>query len=260
MNADLDLAAVGELLADRSRCRILLALGDGRALPASRLAAEAGVRPATASSHLGKLVAGGLLTVEAYGRHRFYRLAGPEVGRIIEALAAVAPPEPVQSLRQSTRAAALRAARMCYDHLAGRLGVEVMTAFLERGWLTGGDGRFHPGTADRPSAYGTDLDYRLTPSGHTAAEGLGVSPDRPVRYCVDWTEQRHHLSGPFGRDLAACFVGRGWIRRSEGTRAVRVTPEGRAALAERFGAALFADVRPEGVVAAVDVDDLAADG
>ncbi|HEU5004268.1 MAG TPA: helix-turn-helix transcriptional regulator [Actinomycetota bacterium] len=260
MDGDVDLAAVGELLADRSRCRMLLALGDGRALPASRLATEAGVRPATASSHLAKLVAGGFLTVEAYGRHRFYRLAGPAVGRIIEALAAVAPPEPVRSLRQSTRAAAVRAARTCYDHLAGRLGVGLMGAWISHGWLSGGDGRFHPGAGDRPSAYGTEIEYRLTPSGMAVAEELGMAGGRAVRYCVDWTEQRHHLSGPFGRDLLAHFVDQGWIRRSEGTRAVRVTPEGQAALAERFGAGLFADVGSQSVVAPVDVDDLAADG
>src|ERR1700754_4488034 len=123
---DTDIAEVGALVADPGRCRILLALDDGRALPASRLAAEAGVSPATASSHLGKLVAAAFLTVEARGRYRYYRLKGPAVGALIEALQQLAPFTPVRSLRQANRSQALRRARTCYDHLAGRLGVELM--------------------------------------------------------------------------------------------------------------------------------------
>jgi DNA-binding transcriptional ArsR family regulator len=96
---DSNIAAIGALVADPGRCRILLALGDGRALPASRLANEAGVSPATASSHLRKLTEAGLLTVESHGRHRYYRLAGPEVGRLIEALQQVAPAVPVRCAR-----------------------------------------------------------------------------------------------------------------------------------------------------------------
>src|SRR5580704_18246610 len=108
---DADIAAVGELLANPGRCRMLLALDDGRALPASRLAAEAGVTPATASSHLSKLLAAGLLTVEPNGRHRYYRIAGPRVGQLIEILAQLSPAAPVRSLRQGSRAQALREAR-----------------------------------------------------------------------------------------------------------------------------------------------------
>ena len=132
---DSNIAAIGALVADPGRCRILLALGDGRALPASRLANEAGVSPATASSHLRKLTEASLLTVESHGRHRYYRLAGPEVGRLIEALQQVAPAVPVRSLRQDTRARALREARTCYDHLAGRLGVRLMGTLIEREYL-----------------------------------------------------------------------------------------------------------------------------
>lgn len=236
---DADLASVGRLLADRGRCRMLLALGDGRALPASRLAAEANVSPATASSHLAQLVAGGLIQVEPYGRYRYYRLAGPEVGRLIEALARVSPAEPVRSLRQGTRSQALRAARTCYDHLAGRLGVEVMSALIDRGALTGGDGRFDPARdgQDRPSAYGREVEYRLTEPGLASLSDLGVDvPLRPraIRYCIDWTEQRHHLSGALGSALLARFVELRWVRRSEGSRAVLVAPEGREGLAQHF--------------------------
>ena len=237
---DVDLAAVGALVADPARCRVLLALGDGRALPARRLAAEAGVTPATASSHLAKLVRAGLLVVERQGRHRFFRLSGPEVGGLIEALARLAPAQPVRSLRQGTRAAALRTARTCYDHLAGRLGVGIMAGMLERGYLTGGDGRFDPGrrSQNRLNAYGTDCSYELTAPGRAFVDDLGVvlSPRRPaIRYCIDWSEQRHHLSGNLGRGLLHQLTDLGWVRRSGATRAVEVTPAGCEGLALRLG-------------------------
>jgi DNA-binding transcriptional ArsR family regulator len=127
MGGDTDIAAVGALVADPGRSQILLALDDGRALPAGRLALEAGVSAVAASSHLAKLTDAGLLTVEPHGRFRYDRLAGPEVGALIEALQRVAPRQPIRSLRQGTRAKALRDARTCYDHLAGRLGVAVMS-------------------------------------------------------------------------------------------------------------------------------------
>src|ERR1700759_1427928 len=139
-----DIAGIGGLVADRGRCRILLAAGDGRPLRASRRADEAGVSPATASSHLRKLTEAGLLAVETHGRHRYYRLAGPDGARLIEALQQLAPATPVRSLRQDTRARAIREARTCYDHLAGRLGVTLMQTMIERGYLSGGDGDYDP--------------------------------------------------------------------------------------------------------------------
>ncbi|HET9105109.1 MAG TPA: winged helix-turn-helix domain-containing protein [Solirubrobacteraceae bacterium] len=236
---DVDLAAVGTLLGDRARTRMLLALGDGRALPASRLASEAGVSAPTASSHLGKLVGAGLLRVEPHGRHRYYRLAGREVGRLLEAMTALAPPAPVRSLREGTRARALREARTCYDHLAGRLGVGLMGSLIERGHLVGGDGRFEPGRADRDrlSAYGRDVDYVLSDSGRDLLCDLGVTvPSGPsaIRYCVDWSEQRHHLSGRLGRALLTRLLELDWVRRAPGTRAVTVTELGRDTLPRAF--------------------------
>src|SRR5215472_13901102 len=136
MEGDADIASVAALIGDPGRARVLRALGDGRALPASVLALEAGVAASTASEHLTRLVDGGLLRVEARGRHRYYRLAGPQVGAALEALSQVARPEPVRSLRAGSRAAALRYARSCYDHLAGRLGVALMDALLRDGALT----------------------------------------------------------------------------------------------------------------------------
>src|SRR4051794_41137867 len=128
MPGDADIAALGSVLAEPARARILLALGDGRALPAGLLASEAGVAASTASEHLGRLVDSGLVTVHPQGRHRYFRLAGPEVGELIENLARLAPAAPVRSLREHTRAHAVRSARTCYDHLAGRLGVTVFGA------------------------------------------------------------------------------------------------------------------------------------
>jgi DNA-binding transcriptional ArsR family regulator len=237
---DSDIAAIGALVADPGRCRILLALGDGRALPASRLANEAGVSPATASSHLRKLTEASLLTVESHGRHRYYRLAGPEVGRLIEALQQLAPAVPVRSLRQDTRARALREARTCYDHLAGRLGVALMGTLIEREYLTGGDGEYDvdrtPG--DHRAGYGHEVDYTLTPAGQEflAEFGVRIPPRRRlIRYCVDWSEQAHHLSGALGRGLLDRLTELGWIQRSDGSRAVKVTDAGRAGLDQRFG-------------------------
>ena len=172
MPGDADLAALGGLLSDRGRCRVLLALGDGRALAASVLADEAGVAPSTASEHLRRLVDAGLLRVEPHGRHRYYRLAGPEVGRLLEVLAEYSPAAPVRSLREDTRAHAVRRARYCYDHLAGRLGVELMGALLDRGMLDGGDGRRRDG--ERLSAAGREVDYRLTERGAAELEAFGV--------------------------------------------------------------------------------------
>ena len=137
---DADIAAAAALIADPARARVLLALTDGRALPASLLAAEAGLSAPATSAHLAKLRAGGLIEVEQSGRHRYYRLTGPRVAAVLEALATIAPQRPVRSLRQHTRAAALRAARTCYDHLAGRLGVALTAALADRNVLTPTDG------------------------------------------------------------------------------------------------------------------------
>jgi DNA-binding transcriptional ArsR family regulator len=240
MGGDTDLAAVASLVADRARCRILLALLDGRALPASRLADEAGVTPATASSHLGKLTDAGFLAVEARGRHRYYRLAGPDVARLIEALGQLAPVQPVRSLREHTRAGQLRAARTCYDHLAGRLGVGIMTALIARGHLEGGDGTYVPASAatDTRVGWGHDVEYSLSPAGVAFLADLGVRVPprrRLVRYCVDWSEQRHHLAGALGRGLLDRVTELGWIRRAPHSRAVRITDAGRDGLRATFG-------------------------
>lgn len=237
---DADLASVGALLAEPARARVLLALGDGRELPASMLAQEAGVSASTISEHLAKLLGGGLVTVARRGRYRYYRLAGPQVGDLIEAMSRVAPPRPVTSLREGTRANALRRARSCYDHLGGRLAVALTQAFIDQGLLAGHDSSadLDRTTGARPA--GGILDpgaYTLTDAGARALRDLGAQPpaNRAVRCCVDWTEQRHHMAGAVGGILREQFLARDWVRPGRVHRALTVTEAGRAEIGTRFG-------------------------
>jgi DNA-binding transcriptional ArsR family regulator len=246
VNGDADIASIGALIADPGRARILLALGDGRALPASVLADEAGVAASTASAHLGKLVKGGMLRVERHGRHRYFRVSGPEVGELIEALARISPPAQVRSLKQGSKAQAVRFARTCYDHLAGMLGTQLMESMLDNELLTGGDGVFDPDAPgdDRLASPGFDLDYRLTPSGVRELKAFGIDFDalpsrRPmIRYCVDWSEQRHHLAGSLGAAIATRMTDLGWVRKAQHSRAVHVTDNGYEGLRDQFGIVL----------------------
>ena len=237
MSAEADVAQVAGLIGEPARAAVLMALIDGRALAASTLAQEAGVARSTFSGHLGRLTDGGLVSMEASGRNRYYRLASAEVAEALETLARLAPPAPVRSLRQATRAHALRRARSCYDHLAGRLGVALTDALLQRGDLV----------AERASSDATDPilgpgrahAFHLTDGGARRLAGLGVevSPQsrRPlVRYCVDWSEQRPHLGGALGAALLELLFERGWITRGNG-RAILPTDEGRAALVDQLG-------------------------
>jgi DNA-binding transcriptional ArsR family regulator len=245
---DADIAAVARVVADDARSRILMTLADGRALPASLLASEAGIARSTASEHLGKLVDAGLITVHPQGRHRYFRLKGPEVASLLESLSRLAPPREVRSLKEGTRADALRRARSCYDHLAGRLGVRVFAALIDDGAVVGGDGvhRLETDGADRLSAPGRDVAYRLTPNGVKRLQRLGVATPTPaadgtvpLRYCVDWTEQRHHMSGVVGSHLLAHLLTTAWLERDGQTRAIRVTDAGRRGLRRHFGAAVL---------------------
>ena len=229
-----------------------MALSDGRSLPASVLAAEAGVTPQAASAQLARLISAGLLAVEPSGRHRYYRLATARVTGVLEALAQLAPMQPVRSLRQSTREARLRNARTCYDHLAGRVGVQITQALIDAGALTATDGvadnRRRP--SDELSSRVVEHPYTIGPNATAVFAGLGVpagrlserSPRTLLRFCVDWSEQRHHLAGRLGALLLAAFLDAGWIIRTPGHRAVRITPAGRAAVGERLGIAI--DDRP----------------
>jgi len=208
---DSDLASVGALLAEPARANVLLALADGRSLPASVLASEAGIAPSTASHHLARLVSGGLLSCVTRGRHRYFALAGPDVAELLEAAARVAPTRPVTSLREGTRAHALRYARRCYDHLAGLVGVAVAEALEARRLLVASDSVF-----------------TVTAAGVPAFADLGVFADagETARACRDWTEQRNHIAGPLGRALLFALLERGWLEPELRTRALRLTPAG----------------------------------
>lgn len=242
-----DIAPVAALFADRSRARIVAALADGRALPASVIAQEAGVAASTASGHLARLMAGGVLRVERSGRHRYYRLSGPEVAAAFEALAAIAPQPPVRSLRESTRAAALRRARTCYDHLAGRFGVAVLEGLVAHGALVRTDGRsgVERGAADRLAAPVRSHAYALGPEAESIFGRLDIDlatlVDRPastrplLRFCVDWSEQRHHLAGALGAAVLARAEAARWVERRPSGRAVNVTDAGRQAFQDALG-------------------------
>lgn len=241
-DGDVDFAKPAELIGHPARSAMLRALLDGRALPMSMLASEAGVAASTASAHLTRMVDGGLLTIRQQGRHRYYELASRRVADAVEALAAIGPQVPVRSLRAGTRAAALRRARTCYDHLAGHLGIAVMSALLERDALVGGDGRHDPERdhSDRLASTGRHVTYDLTDAGWALLEQLEVTLPRSrrqtVAYCVDWTEQRHHVSGALGAGLCTRFEELEWIRRGAGrvARAVEITDAGRDGLRRSF--------------------------
>ena len=234
MNGDADIARAAALLAEPARAKVLMALADGRALPASLLATEAGVSPQTVSSHLHKLLDGGLLEVERSGRHRYYKLAGPEVAQAVEAVARIAKPQPIRSLRQSTKAAALREARTCYDHLAGRLGVTLLEGLVRRDALERTDGG--EGAERRPddplAQQLPDGPYVLGPAAADVFGDLGVdlsgqdSRRQLLRFCVDWSEQRHHLAGRLGEAVTTSMFRRGWLERRAYPRAVTLTPAG----------------------------------
>lgn len=240
---DVDVAAVAGLFADPGRARILLALLDRRALPASVLAAEAGLSAPATSAHLTKLVDAGLITVEKSGRHRYHRLAGDQVAAALESLAALSAPRPVRSLRAHTHAAALRHARSCYDHLAGRWGVAVTAALIEHGALQTTDGVPHHGRRDndRYASVLPEHPYQLGPHAQAVFARLGLDlatlaahPSRRplLRFCLDWSEQHHHLGGRLGAALLTSFRNQGWVTDGHRPRTLTITDLGRHQLAE----------------------------
>ncbi|MFJ5849974.1 ArsR/SmtB family transcription factor [Streptomyces sp. NPDC092903] len=219
------LAALAALLADETRAVFCLALLDGRAWTAGELARHASVAPSTASEHLGKLVAGGLLAEERQGRHRYLRLAGEQVAHLVEELAGREAPGVAarpRTLGASGADSALARGRTCYDHLAGRLGLAVTDAMTARGLLR------------------QDTGFALTDAGLDWFGALGIGLEtrsrRPlVRGCLDWTERRPHLAGAAGAALCRHVLESGWCVRIGSGRAVRATPDGERALAARLG-------------------------
>jgi len=208
---------------------MLMALMDGRALTARELAAAAHITPATASRHLGLLVEAALLQVQQQGRHRYHRLASAEVARMLEGLMQLAAPQATRRVATGPADAALRTARSCYDHLAGRLGVAIASHLQELG-------------AVQVDAEGASA--RVTPRVEAALRPLGIAADaltgqgghRPAcRPCLDWSERRPHLAGAIGAALATHCFERHWIEHIRDSRAVRITTAGRAGLRSSFG-------------------------
>lgn len=214
-----DIAGLAALIGDPARANMLSALMAGMPLTAGELAAEAGVTPQTASGHLARLVAAGLLFVEMQGRHRYYRIAGPDVAEALETLDVLAARTGRLRARPGPRDAALREARRCYDHLAGARGVALFEAFLRNGDVVNApDGLVLSATGRaRFAASGIDVD------------GLAARSRPLCRACFDWSERRPHLAGSLGAALMALFVARGWVRVSRADRTVRFTDSGRAA-------------------------------
>lgn len=215
-------AAVAGAMGQPSRAAMLLAMGDGQAHSASSLAVTAGILPPAASEHLQQLLRLGLVTVEAAGRERRFRLAGAEVATALEALLVVAR-EPGRSPPRG----AIRHARTCYAHLAGKVGVAMTEGCVARGYLHRGDDAFE-----------------LTPRGAAFFTSLGIDHEGArrrrrgfARVCIDWTERRPHLAGALGAALASRAMERGWFERLPGTRALFVTPEGERAVRELFAVA-----------------------
>jgi DNA-binding transcriptional ArsR family regulator len=226
MEGVLPLAEIGAAVGDPARAAMLTALMDGRALTAGELAYCARVAPPTASDHLRTLCDVGLLTVLKQGRHRYFRLASPRVAQMIEAMGVVAAVEAPPRYRPASRIdAQLRVARMCYDHLAGRLAVDIADALIARERLV---------LDDEGGA--------LTPDGSRWLAELGVAlPELSdarrafCRPCLDWSERRFHVAGHVGTALARHAIDAGWIRRLRDSRAVIVTETGRVAFEKQFG-------------------------
>jgi DNA-binding transcriptional ArsR family regulator len=227
---DANIAIPAALIADPARSAILMALMDGRAHPAGTLAYAANLSPQAASNHLAKLLDGGMVLVETEGRHRYYRLARPEVAAVLEALLSVAPP--IRSLDEprSPEARRLRAARSCYDHLAGQLGVAIAAAMEARGLLS------VPANAPAGKLFGlTEAARNWFADLGIAVPATGQSHRPAARRCLDWTERRHHLAGPLGTALLTRMVELGWVVRSPGSRVVTVTPAGAWELKRHLG-------------------------
>jgi len=219
------IASVAALLGDPARANILTALMDGRALTVSELAEAAGVTLQTASGHLSKLDAANLLTAEKQGRHRYYRLSGPDVAQVLEALMGLAQRTGATRVRTGPKDAALRSARICYDHLAGERGVALLRGAQRQGLIEGGP------------------DLALTDKGRAFFTEFGIDlarlekSRRPLcRACLDWSERHSHLGGALGAAVLARMIERQWIRRETG-RVLAFTCDGANGFDAAFGPA-----------------------
>jgi DNA-binding transcriptional ArsR family regulator len=228
MKAGPDIAMVAALVGDPARANMLTALMTGRALTASELAHQAGITPQTASSHLAKLEAGGMIEPEKQGRHRYYRLTDPDVAGVLEGLAGLAARAGHMRVRTGPKDPELRRARICYDHLAGDLGVQMLDSMKKQRLI-------------RQSKQTIELTAEgerfLAKTLQISAEAL-AHPRRPVcKACLDWSERRHHLAGTLGAAMMARFSELKWAARDEtpGSRVVNFTRNGEKRFAALFG-------------------------
>jgi DNA-binding transcriptional ArsR family regulator len=228
MTADVRMAEVAALVGDQARANILSALMGGRALTASELVHAAGVSPQTTSGHLGKLADGCLITCVKQGRHRYYRIATPRVAEMLEGIMAVVADAPPHHRPSSKLDDAMRTARTCYDHFAGKLGVGLTDALCAHGYvaLSGEGGEVTDSGVAFLEKFGVDL-------------GAARSRRRIFcRPCLDWTERRPHLGGSVGAALAQRCFDLDWLKRMRESRALTLTPAGRRGLSQTFGVSL----------------------
>ncbi len=227
-----NIAVLAASLADPSRAGMVVALMDGRARTVTELGLAAGLTKASASEHATRLVDAGFLRAERQGRHKYLALAGPDVARLIEALMAMAgqplgsDPKPGGRAQPGPRDPALREARLCYNHLAGALGVRLYQSLSARGFLA------HVTNGLGLTAEG----HRFCHDFGLAGQDLGPARTALCRDCLDWSERQSHLGGRLGRLLLARMEADRWFRRREGSRALQVTPDGRRAFGRAFPA------------------------
>jgi DNA-binding transcriptional ArsR family regulator len=221
-----DISRISSLIGDPARASMLTALMAGKALTASELAREAGVTVQTASSHLGKLERGGLLRLRKQGRHKYFSLASDDVAHVLEALMGLAADAGHLRTRPGPKNAALREARVCYNHLAGDMGTRLFDSMMARQFLSqpGDDLMLSPGGARFVREFGIDLD------------ALAANRAPLCRECLDWSERRSHLAGSLGRAMLHRIEELGWARRDGATRAVLFTPRGRNGFEELIAA------------------------
>lgn len=222
------LARIAALVADASRSRMLSYLLGGEFASASELAQAVSVSAATASGHLAQLLDAGLVACEPRGRHRYYRLADADVAHALEALAMVAERASHARTWASPARTRLRFARCCYGHMAGQFGVAVFEGLREQGWLAPREEGGFAVTEAGAQALGA-LGFDGAAWQRRSQQG-GANAARVAYGCIDWSERRDHLAGPFAVALFQHFVERGWLRRQPGERALEWTPSGRSAL------------------------------
>jgi DNA-binding transcriptional ArsR family regulator len=218
--ADYDLAAAGRAIAEPSRAAMLLRMMDGQAHTARELAEAAGISPSAATPHLRHLIDAAMVTVATTGRQRLHSLASSEVAAAVEALAAVSPLLPVESLRQARTGSRLQRARVCYSHLGGSLAVTLTAELHSAGVI----GSLAPGEVGVLHS----LDHPLL--AELSITGLPHGAGPAVRGCLDWTERTVHLSGRLGSALLAALLSHGWLARRPRDRALLVTPAGAGSL------------------------------